>query len=149
MKLELAGRLVESWRARGVDLNPGASEATVQRLEERWQVQLPATLRAYLRIADGMPEGLSDPMLMRFWPVHEIVPLAEGAPEMLGEGQREHGRALLFADFFIWSHAYAIQTEPPWHVLMVGGKRPLDLRMELERFIEAYLAGEVVTEPSD
>ena len=135
-----AAKLIESWRREGVRLNSGAAEASIIHLERRFQVRVPPTLREYLMIADGMPLGSTDSNMIRFWPVAEIVPLAEGAPESLGDAASECGRALLFADYCIWSHAYAVQPDAPNHVLLVVGERPVDLKMQFDEFVDAYMS---------
>jgi hypothetical protein len=139
-----ASKLVEFWRESGVEVNPGALESAIHHLEHRLRVQLPPPLRAYLAIADGMPEGSTDANMIRFWSAAEIVPLADGAPEMLGDAASEHSGALLFADYSLWAHAYAIQPDAPHHVLLVGGERPRDLNLRFEEFVDAYLSRGVV-----
>lgn len=62
---------------------------------------------------------------------------------MIGAGT-EHGQALLFADYSLWAHAYAVQPDAPHHVLLVGGDSPRDLEMQFDEFVDAYISRGVV-----
>jgi len=138
-----ASRLIAFWRQGAVQVNHGAFEAEIIDLERRQGLKVPPELRAYLSMADGMPTGSTDSNLIRFWPSAEILPISVGAPEMIGAGT-EHGQALLFADYSLWAHAYAVQPGAPYHVLLVGGDSPRDLQMQFDEFVDAYISRGVV-----
>lgn len=102
------------WQATGSEVSTGAhSPAGVAALAARYDVTLPADFQAYLSQGCPVAEGGMDREMGTWWPLERIrnLPDEEGCgrdPELPSEG----ARYLLFADFLIWSSAWAICCEP-------------------------------------
>src|SRR4051794_38646104 len=106
---QLCDRLEQYWTAERVEANPGVSEESLNEFEDKRCVVLPPDLRQYLQRTNGMPEGESDKLLLRFWPLGEIRPINEilqEIPKSLGGVERS---MFAFADWSIEAHIYLIQ----------------------------------------
>jgi hypothetical protein len=101
------------WTARGVRFNPGVSEDVLRDFEARYGVELPADLRGYFAVLDGMNPsqdansfGMDDD-LFRFWPLSEVERASDFYhPDRFLEDQRSF---FLFADYSISLPTYAIR----------------------------------------
>jgi hypothetical protein len=97
--------VLRRWRAAGVQVNPGASEAQLAQLEAFIGVMLPPDVREYFMLMNGMPNGATtDEGLVGFWPIERIV-----TEPQLNAGADELGafRDIAFADgyldaWFLW-----------------------------------------------
>ena len=88
--------------------SPGVADARLSELERRYDVRLPEGFRAYLKAA--MPSGNTwDDEGTRWWPLDEIKSVRDecgiqtGYSPAMGDDRR-----LIFADFLIWCHAWAV-----------------------------------------
>jgi hypothetical protein len=132
------------WSSHNVDINAGVSEATLDSFEEKYDVTLPDDLRDYFRCVNGMPLELTDDALIRFWMIEEVEALPKGAPEYSDPQYIQNPDSLfLFADYSLWSHAYAIRlTKAPADtnkVFIIGYDSPILLGNSFTEFVDNYL----------
>jgi len=131
------------WRAQGVKLRPGASEAEIERFEGEKRVVLPRDFRSFLLAMNGMEEDEVDSdTQIRFWSLAEIRSVVE---ELGGEVDcAEYDEQLfLFADYSLWAHGYAIRLAADPRetnvVAIVGGDAPVHAATSFSHFLEKYL----------
>lgn len=132
------------WVSVGLDVNPGVTSEALAAFESKYHVSLPADLRDYFLAVNGMADGVSDDALIRFWSLNEVKPITEGAPDYSDPSYSEDAASLfLFADFCIWSHAYAIRLsadgDGPNPVLAIGGEKPEKVFASFSELVSSYL----------
>lgn len=136
--------LRDRWESQGIEVNPGVSTAELTTFESKYGVCLPGDLRDYLLTVDGMAEGVSDDALIRFWPLNEVKPITEEAPAYSHSTYIQEPESLfVFADFCIWSHAYAIrlssESESPNPIFVIGGEQPEKVFDSFSDLVASYL----------
>ena len=142
----MIGRSLKNrWVSLGVEINPGVSTAELTAFESKYHVSLPADLRDYFLTVDGMAEGVSDDALIRFWALNEVKPITEEAPLFSDSTYISEPESLfVFADYCIWSHAYAIrlssETESPNPVFVIGGEQPEKVFDSFSDLVTSYLS---------
>lgn len=145
--------LRHDWSARGVGYNPRVSEESLCEFEARHGVRLPADLRGYFAVVDGMNAWTDqnlfgwDEDLFRFWPLSEVTRVSDQYhPDRVLEDQDSY---LLFADHSIRLPSYAIRLASdgdPGHSIVAitchGGKyESIVVAGSFGSFAERYLAG--------
>lgn len=116
------GALSEFLRAQGLVPHGGASEDEIVAFEQRYNVRLPADVRAYFARVNGVVggrDGAWDDEMIALWELKDVRPLSE---EVESCRTPEADRYLVFADWSIWAHAYAIHldttgTETPVYIV--------------------------------
>lgn len=136
--------LKDRWESQDIEVNPGVSTAELTAFEAKYGVCLPADLRDYFLTVDGMAEGVSDDALIRFWPLNEVKPITEEAPAYSDPTYIHDAESLfVFADFCLWSHAYAIrlssESQSPNPVFVIGGEQPEKMFDSLSDLVASYL----------
>ena len=106
---------------------------------------MPADLRDYFLTVNGMAQGVTDDALIRFWSLNEVKPIPEEAPDYSDPSYIEEAESLfLFADYCIWSHAYAIRlssrSESPNPVIIIGDENPTRLFESFSELVNNYLS---------
>ena len=135
--------LKNHWLSQGIEVNPGVSMEELSAFESKYQVSLPADLRDYFLTVDGMAQGVTDNALIRFWSLSEVQPIPEEAPAYSEPSYVEEAESLfLFADYCIWSHAYAIrlsstQTSNP--IIIIGDETPTRMFGSFSELVSNYL----------
>lgn len=140
----IGSSLKNRWVSLGIDINPGVSAEALAAFESKYHVSLPADLRDYFFAVNGMAEGLGDDALIRFWSLDEVKPITDGPPEFSDPSYIEEAESLfLFADYCIWSHAYAIRlssdSDAPNPVLVIGGEKPERISDSFSELVSSYL----------
>jgi hypothetical protein len=134
-------RLQEQWMSHGLKTNPGVSSEDLAAFESKYQVSMPTDLREYFLTVNGMSEGTRDDALIRFWALNEVKPIPEGAPDYSDIEDAES--LFLFADYCIWSHAYAIRLssnrETSNGVFVVGDENPVQIFESFSELVREYL----------
>jgi SMI1 / KNR4 family (SUKH-1) len=104
------------WSARGLRFGPGVPEELPREFEARHGVRLPADMRGYFVVVNGMDAwgGTNlfgwDDDLFRFWPLSEVERASDHYhPDRFLEDQ---GSFFLFADHSISLPSYAIRLTP-------------------------------------
>jgi hypothetical protein len=105
---------------------------------------MPSDLRNYFLCVDGMPEGVMDDGLIRFWMLEEVKPLNESAPGYSRPEYIQRPESIfLFADYSIWAHAYGIRLESfpseANEVFIIGGESPIKICNSFSEFVDRYL----------
>lgn len=136
--------LKNHWLSQGIEVNPGVSREELRAFESRYQVSLPSELRDYFLTVNGMADGFSDDALIRFWSLSEVKPIPEEAPDYSDPSYIEGAETLfLFADYCIWSHAYAIRlssnSENPSPIIVIGGETPIRIFESFSELVSNYL----------
>lgn len=132
----LLSDISRQWREQGLEVASGASLPELRTFESRFQVQCPEDFAMYLLTLGGMPKGVWDEHLIRFWPLAEIRP-AEGETD-----PSTHSGYFLFADYSISAHEYGIQlsTSPRSDVALIGGPAPKTVAPSFSEFLTLYLS---------
>jgi hypothetical protein len=137
-------RLRDYWLSQDIEINPGLSDEGLRAFEARYQVSLSADLRDYFLTVNGMAEGVSDNALIRFWSLNEIKPIPEedptyGTPSYIQDAQS----FFVFADYCIWSHAYAIRLalnpETSNQIVVIGAEAPITIFNSFSELVSSYL----------
>lgn len=135
--------LKNHWLSQGIEVNPGVSKEELSAFESKYQVSLPADLRDYFLTVDGMAQGVTDNALIRFWSLDEVRPIPEEAPDYSDPSYIEEAESLfLFADYCIWSHAYAIRlssTDASNPIIIIGDETPTRMFGSFSELISSYL----------
>ena len=134
------------WASHNLEINAGASEAELDSFEAKHGVVLPSDFRDYFLSVNGMPPDVVDDGMIRFWELGEVEPLPTGAPEYSEPGYIENPESLfLFADYSIWTHAYAIRIGsvalPSNEVVIIGYESPVAISSSFSEFVDRYLTG--------
>lgn len=121
------------WQESRVAIRPGISNAALAEHERRLGIALPPEVARYFRDVDGMDPhsyGLNE---IRLWPLEEC--------HLLSDGRHDDVSYLVFADFLIASHEYAIEiSRAPYPVVIVAEHMPADLVADsFETFIRCYV----------
>jgi hypothetical protein len=144
-KLPKLGEILRrEWVNQGIDINSGVSESELRAFEETYNVALPHDVRDYFLTVNGMDRESTDDALIRFWTLAEVAPISQAAPEFANPSYLEDGELFfLFADFSLWTHAYAIRMEQREtesnEVLIIGNESPRLLSSSFTEFVERYL----------
>jgi hypothetical protein len=138
-------RLKNHWLSQGIEINPGVSNEELTAFESRYHVSLPSDMRDYFLMVNGMAVGVSDHALIRFWSLNEVKPIPEEAPGYSDPSYIRDAQSLfLFADYCIWSHAYAIRlssshdTSNP--VTVIGDETPTRMFDSFSELVSSYLS---------
>jgi hypothetical protein len=131
-------RLLDAWRRSGVPVRSGVSLDQLRTFESQLGRELPQDLAAFYLTVDGMPDGVCDFHGIRFWRCEEIKPCAD-VPELVRTSGC--GGLFLFADYSIWTHAYAIRVSgrEKGSVALVGGPQPIPVAPSFAEFVSFYL----------
>lgn len=136
-------RLKNHWLSQGIEINPGISIQELSTFQSKYRVSLPADLRDYFLTVNGMVEDVSDNALFRFWSLNEVKPIPEEAPSYSKPSYIEDAESFfVFADFCIWSHAYAIRLsfdQGPNPIIMIGGDTPTRIFDSFSELVNNYL----------
>lgn len=134
----ILARICDHWRRIGITLRPGATTECLSGVEESLGVVLPTSMKQLYAKSDGFSsnEGaVTGRWAFRFWPVEEIcrIPIEMGG--------RSGDQRVIFADYLLESHFYAISLcdhcfEEIW---IVGGPEWHRVARTFREFLETYL----------
>lgn len=133
---QLLEELVHKWRTDDIDIRRGVDHDEIRSFEQRFNVELPLDVIAYLKKVDGMPENAMDAELFRLWPLREFdrpsaLRMSDGAV---------FDRYFIFADHSISAYHFAVTMgrTSAGEVAMVAD-RPLRVASSFRQFIDRYL----------
>jgi hypothetical protein len=137
-------RLKNHWLSRGIEINLGVSKEELTAFELKYQVSLPSDLRDYFLTVNGMADGVTDEALIRFWSLNEVRPIPEEAPVYSDPSYIQEAQSLFFfADYCIWSHAYAIRLSADRKasspIIIIGDATPTQIFHSFSELVSAYL----------
>jgi hypothetical protein len=142
-KAMIGAKLKNHWLSLGVKVNAGVSHDELDAFESKYQVVLPADLRDYFLTVDGMVEGVMDHGCFSFWSLNAVKPIPDESPNYSDPYIKDARSFFVFADFLIWSHAYAIRlaaTDAANTIFMIGGETPIKMYDSFSEFVSAYLS---------
>jgi hypothetical protein len=135
--VNLYEQVIRRWKERGVPRNPAVSLEDLGRVEETNALKLPPPLRRLLLLSNGMSDGEYDPdNQLRFWSLEELALVSSCAPELASPRYERH---LVFADYSVWSHAYAVSLDSG-EVVVVGDEQPVFVTGSVESFLAMYVS---------
>src|SRR5688500_13455485 len=145
--MDVLTALAAHWRAQGIEPAGGASAKAIQDFEARYGVRLPADLRAYFARLNGTGEDTPDSDMMAFWPLERVRSVAEELAEQGPVAPAAQG-LYCFADFSLWSNAYAVRLSGDTTVSneVVAVYSGVDLILAAPSF-EAFLSGYLSAKP--
>jgi hypothetical protein len=128
-------RVVAHWKSESLQRNPAVGLNALDQFESRHGLKLPVSLRRLLLLSNGLVEGQYDPAnYIRFCAIEEFA--LQTFPAGSDPGGRES--YLVFAEFSIWAHSYAVSTVSGV-VAVIGGRLPIRVADSLEEFLLLYL----------
>ena len=140
-------KLVAHWRKLRLPIAAGCSEERLAGFEKERGAQLPADMRSYFGIVNGMRPGSpgdQDPQGFSFWPLERVrwVPeeLADRSPHSVSFPGSESFYA--FADYLDWSWAYAIRLSQDTarnQVVLIGKDQPELVAESFSDFVDLYV----------
>ena len=148
MRITSAEKLLSHWKRQGLALAKGNAETTLIDFEARNSLRLPPDMRQYLSVANGMPSipgSYVDPNGFRFWPLEHIRPVPTVCAEagVPSPAVKDSERYFVFADYFDWSWAYAIDlgrsdsgSQP---IIHVGTLEPKTVAHSFTEFVDLYI----------
>jgi hypothetical protein len=134
--------LINFWRSQGLSTAGGATEEQIQSFERQYQLRVCREFRTYLSIVNGILETDNcDSNIFSFWPLSRLKQVREECPDI--EGAKGHESYFVFADYMIWSWAYAINLDSvhlkAGEVVLLGGNRQQRIAESFEEFIRLYI----------
>jgi hypothetical protein len=136
--------LTKYWQGQGLRIAPPATEGEIEAFENKYVIQMDQQFRAYLLTVNGMLQTANDQCdsnLFAFWQLGRIRPVAEECPEL--QTTAEEKRCFVFADYMIWSWAYAIDfnssSSNAGRVILVGGLREQFVASSFHEFVHLYV----------
>jgi hypothetical protein len=148
MEVDSVDRLVSHWKSQGNILANGNDEETLAEFEARYSVRIPHDMRRYLSTVDGMPNipgSDVDSNGFRFWPLEQIRSVTDvcAAAGVQAPSGQDNDRYFVFADYFDWSWAYAIDLSgddrESQRVIHVGTLEPKTVARSFTEFMDLYL----------
>lgn len=125
-------QVLQHWSEQGIRVS-GVSSERLRDVERDLDFSIPVEMRSLYLQSDGTG-GYDDEML-------RLLPLAEWewASSLASAGyEDEHADCLVFAEFSIWAHAYAVRRHDAVVVLIHGG-RPVQVAASFDEFLSTYL----------
>jgi hypothetical protein len=104
-------RAIQRWRTTGCGVNPPADQAQLEALERFAGFALPADVRAYFQLANGMADLEMDEHGVAFWSIERTLSDIDGP-------------ALAFADVLINSWYFWLELCPAGNVVVRSGVDP-------------------------
>jgi hypothetical protein len=147
--VSIVSRLVAHWKSQGITTLRGNTEEALIEFETRHSIRLPPDIREYFRATDGMPPRARqlgcDTEGFFFWPLREVkpVPVVCKSETIQPIDDERLDKFFVFADYFGWSWAYAIDLSGPesgdHSVIHVGTLKPKTVAHSFSEFLELYL----------
>jgi hypothetical protein len=130
--MDAVERILEHWRVHGIPLNSGASPHSLAALEGFLRRALPADVRRFYSLANGMREFAHDSKMVSFWSIDRILRENDIAPA------GDQARGVAFADVMIcsWTFRYGLRATGPVSVMADGSPVEHD---SLSAFLDQYL----------
>ncbi len=137
----LLQRLKAHWIVENPNMNFGINEAEIQTWEQQHNLSLPQDFREYLKFVCSPDELGVDDGWLYFWPFSKMQTVAE----YYNKASDEKAQSLLvFADFMIISHHYAVElsstssASAPIYIV----ESDKQVAISLSEFIELHLSGD-------
>lgn len=119
-------------------------ERDVAILEAKYRIRLPADFREYLLQSCPRDDTAMDNNGTDWWPITRIKTVAEEYPNLIKNPAvtANSGKFLFFADFLIWSWAWAIacgEDDNHGHVVVINGVDDRFVANSFVEFVERYV----------
>ena len=123
-------------RAGGATVRAGASAATLESFEQKYDAVLPSDTRAFYLAVDGMDDDCPFESFIRVLPIGEINPVCDEFPD-------DHPRdAFIIGDWSLGAHFYAIDllgTAGPAGAVYLAHDPPLRVASTFADFVHKVL----------
>jgi hypothetical protein len=131
--MDAVERIFEHWKGQRVPLNPGASAQDLAALEAFLGCSLPADVRRFYSVANGMLDGAYDSKMVSFWSIDRILREKDVAQA------EDQARGAAFADVMIysWTFRYGLRAGGPLSVIADGSPHEQE---SLSAFLDQYLS---------
>lgn len=138
---EILAEIGRRWVADEFGRGPTVTEADIAAFEARHGRGLPADARAYFLALNGFGDHATmDGELLTFWDLSRRRPLSEEAPALNVPDAESY---FVFADYFMWCHAYALRLHPGENptaeVVFVDDEQSVVIARSVTEFLEGYL----------
>jgi hypothetical protein len=135
----LLNKMAHEWRVAG--LAASASSVTQRDLDDaqrRLGVRVPDDVATYFQTVNGMLPDVYDRHDLRFWALDELQPVGVILKGIGGSSYKDY---VVFADYSLFAHAYAILPGPKEveQVALVGGQQPIRIASSFMDFIDNYV----------
>lgn len=143
MTLDAHQKLIRYWTDTRADINFGpSSEDAVASIEAKYGVELPAEFRTYLREASPTDDQVDD-NVTQWWSLRRIKNIPDEYDHEVRNVEIAQDAAgfLFFADYVIWSLAWAIccrAGENYGRVAVINGENDRFVANSFVEFIDAY-----------
>ncbi|HET7462751.1 MAG TPA: SMI1/KNR4 family protein [Longimicrobium sp.] len=132
------------WAEEGISPGTPATPAELEAFEILHRVRLPDDVRAWFLTLNGVDLGKDGPMdglYVTFWNLSQVRPVPDEVPDRHFPGAERH---LVFADYLLWSDAYALRLPdepgaPTPVVVLYAAAAPLQVAPSLTAFLQAWL----------
>ena len=133
-------QIVLRWKEQMLARRPAVGPNALDKFEEIHGLKLPVALRRLFLLSNGLAQGEYDRVNhVRFWPLEELSYVKECAPELATSATDEH---LVFADYSVWAHAYAVSPKVG-SVVVIGGTKARNLSGSMDDFMSMYLENDL------
>jgi hypothetical protein len=145
-------KLIGHWKGMGLTLPEGVKENRIWQFEKKYEVVMPADLKEYFLRIDGMRMTLhdcKDKEGFSFWPLSRVKTVREEMERPAGAHINAEGveSFFVFADYFDWSWAYAIDLSGSFYmhnkVFLVGKEQPIKVADSFTGFVDLYVSGSI------
>jgi hypothetical protein len=133
-----AEKLRTAWAAAGARVRDGTNDEAIRAFERKYSVKLPWSVEQYFRCVDGMNAEETDSFDIRFWSLAEVEPVA---PELGGRLPELSSGYFAFADYCLWTHAYAFNAASysSGNVVVIGGDLSYPVAPTFGDFLDLYV----------
>jgi hypothetical protein len=125
-------RILEQWRSQGVPMNPGASAQDLAALEAFLGCALPADIRRFYSLANGMKDLAYDSKMVSFWSIDRIL----REQDVARAGDEARGAAFADVMIYSWTFRYGLRAAAPLSVMADGSQLE---HVSLSAFLDLYL----------
>lgn len=136
---ELSARLIERWQKENLKLNAGATDQELTAFEKHYDLILPADIRYFYSMVNGMHEWDMDQVMFSLWPLSRIQENTEGVKTI--KAGTISTIEITFGDYMIDAYRYIlVSKELPNYSVQVQFDEPEIVADNFTDFLRRYLS---------